>query len=135
MEFRRSQSNRAIRRDNTVAGVAGDGLIDRYVSAAVFNAINPRPWAAVIAVRLAVVARSALAEKPRGSDGTNCDATTDGTESIAGVDQRPTWRNGAVIDVSASGDPDPTSPAYWKCYRYRVFESTVPLRNWIWRSS
>lgn len=120
---------------NTVAGKAGDGLIDRYVSATAFNAIAPRPWPAVIALRIAVVARSALPEKPRGSDGLKCDATTDGSESIAGVDQRPSWRNGTVIDVSGSGDPDPASLTNWKCYRYRVFESTIPLRNWIWRSS
>jgi len=23
----------------------------------------------------------------------------------------------------------------WQCFRYRVFETTVPLRNWIWKSS
>jgi len=92
-------------------------------------------WESVIAVRVAVVARSALAEKPSGIDGTKCDATTDGTESpTPGPDLRPRWVGG-LIDVSASGDPSPASPLYWKCYRYRVFETTVPLRNWIWRSS
>jgi len=115
---------------------AGDGLIDRFVSAAAFNALPAPPWQSLVAVRLAIVARSALPEKPSGSDGLKCDATTDGTESIASPDRRPMWSGSpAPIDVSASGDPDPTSPVYWKCYRYRVFETTVPLRNWIWRSS
>jgi type IV pilus assembly protein PilW len=114
--------------------VAGDGLVDRFVSAAVFNAIVPVPWQSLIAVRLAIVARSALAEKPLGSDGAKCDATTDGTEATPGPDRRPRW-SGGVIDVSASGDPDATSLLYWKCYRYRVFETTIPLRNWIWKSS
>ncbi|MGB5079557.1 MAG: PilW family protein [Burkholderiales bacterium] len=118
--------------------VAGDGLVDRFVSAAAFNALPTPPWQSLIAVRLAIVARSALAEKPSGSDGTNCDATTDGTEATPGLDRRPRWSGGSAaarIDVSAFGDPVPASPLHWKCYRYRVFETTVPLRNWIWRSS
>jgi len=112
----------------------GDGLVDRFVSPAVFNNIVPPPWQSLIAIRLAIVARSALPEKPLGSDGAKCDATTDGTEATPGPDRRPRW-SGGVIDVSASGNPDPASPLHWKCYRYRVFETTVPLRNWIWKSS
>lgn len=119
---------------NGAGNTAGDGLIDRWVPPATFNALLPPPWQSVIAVRLAVVARSALPEKPSGRDGTKCDTTTDGTEAIPGPDMRPKWASG-VIDVSASGDPNPASPTYWKCYRYRVFETTVPLRNWIWKSS
>ena len=114
--------------------VAGDGLIDRFVSAATFNTLPTPPWQSLVAVRLAIVARSALAEKPSGSDGAKCDATTDGTESISSPDNRPRW-SGGLIDVSASADADPASLLYWKCYRYRVFETTVPLRNWIWKSS
>jgi len=96
--------------------VAGDGLVDRFVSPAVFNALLPTPpWQSLIAVRLAIVARSALAEKPTGAGGT-CETTM----------IPPTW-SGGNFDLSA--DPD------WQCYRYRVFETTVPLRNWIWRSS
>jgi type IV pilus assembly protein PilW len=118
---------------------AGDGLVDRWVPPATFNAlVTPPlagpPWQSVIAVRLAVVARSAQPEKPRGSNGANCDATTDGTELGGAPDQRPVW-SGGLIDVSGSGDPDPASMTNWKCYRYRVFETTVPLRNWIWKSS
>jgi len=80
-----------------------------------------------------VVARSALAEKAsEGASG--CDATTDGSETPPGPDRRPKW-SGGVFNMSTTGDPDPASPLYWKCYRYRVFETTVPLRNWIWRSS
>jgi type IV pilus assembly protein PilW len=124
---------------NGGANIAGDGLIDRWVPPATFNALAPAPlfappWPSVLAVRLAVVARSALPEKPSGRDGTKCDTTTDGTEATPGPDMRPKWASG-LIDVSASGDPNPASMTYWKCYRYRVFETTVPLRNWIWKSS
>lgn len=76
----------------------------------------------IYAVRLAVVARSALLEKPK-SDGT-CDITT--TTSA----NKPVWSAGA-IDVSKN--PDGTANANWKCYRYKVFETVIPLRNLIWR--
>jgi len=54
---------------NLGAGVAGDGLVDRFVAADVFNAMAPPPWQRLIAVRVAVVARSALAEKPHAATG------------------------------------------------------------------
>ena len=112
----------------------GDGIIERFIDAATFDAIG-RPWLNVLAVRVTLVARSAFAEKPsEGAAG--CDATTDGTEVPPGPDRRPRWTPpgavGAVVPqvpFNLTADPD------WKCFRYRVFETTVPLRNWIWRSS
>jgi len=106
-----------------------DGTVDTYVNAATFNAMVVNgatpPWRYLLAVRVAVVARSALAEKP--SEGAAaCDATTDGSEVPPGPDRRPKW-SGGVFNLTA--DPD------WKCHRYRVFETTVPMRNWIWRSN
>jgi type IV pilus assembly protein PilW len=110
----------------------GDGIIDSYVDAATFNGMVLNgfapPWRYAVAVRVALVARSALAEKPsEGASG--CDATTDGSETPPGADRRPRWSGGIF---SLANDPDGTS---WKCYRYRVFETTVPMRNWIWRSN
>jgi type IV pilus assembly protein PilW len=35
----------------------------------------------------------------------------------------PAWSGGTFL---ISTDPN------WMCYRYRVFETTVPLRNMIW---
>jgi len=78
--------------------------------------------ARIYAVRVAVVARSALLEKPK-SDGT-CDITTSTSAN------KPTWSGGA-IDVSKN--PDGAANANWQCYRYKVFETVVPLRNLIWR--
>jgi type IV pilus assembly protein PilW len=37
---------------------------------------------------------------------------------------QPQWVGGA-FDLSARAD--------WRCYRYRVFETTISLRNMIWR--
>jgi type IV pilus assembly protein PilW len=71
-------------------------------------------WSHVIAVRFAVLARSAQPEKPDPAT-LICNTTT----------AAPTWAGG-TIDPSV---PDPTT---WKCYRYRVFETVVPIRNFIW---
>src|SRR6266850_2344679 len=100
---------------NGGVNVAGDGLVDRFVDAATFNALATPPWQSLIAVRVAIVARSALSEKATGAGGA-CETTM----------AFPTW-SGGTFDLSA--DPN------WQCYRYRVFETTVPLRNWIWKSS
>lgn len=67
------------------------------------------------ALRIALVARSAQFEKP-DEDG-NCTATSDGM--VAG------WSSWANFDTSGY-------PADWKCYRYKVFETVVPLTNIIW---
>lgn len=101
------------------AFVANDGIVDRFVSVA------PANWAQVVSIRIAVVARSALPEKSSAGAGGVCDTTT-----VA-----PTWAGAAegaarAFDISATV----TAPDDWKCYRYRVFETTIPLRNWIWKS-
>ncbi|MEW6164075.1 MAG: PilW family protein [Pseudomonadota bacterium] len=67
------------------------------------------------AVRLALVARSAEYEKP--DPGSSCTTTT--TESMA------SWSTWASFDASSYG-------ADWQCYRYKVFETVIPLRNIIW---
>jgi type IV pilus assembly protein PilW len=110
---------------------AGDGIVDRFVDAATFNALVPVPWANLIAVRIAVVSRSAQPEKPSSGVVTDpCDATT--TEpQWTGTPWAAALGYATRLDVSASV----AAPDSWKCYRYRVFETTVPLRNWIWKSS
>jgi type IV pilus assembly protein PilW len=85
----------------------------------------------IYAVRFAVVARSGLKEKPDSTTGV-CNTTTS-----AGPDNRPRWAfdatnpSGIVIDVS--NNPDGTANADWRCYRYKTFETVVPLRNAIWK--
>lgn len=71
-------------------------------------------WQGIVGVRFAIVSRSLAPEKP--DPATNiCNATT----------ASPTWlAAGLALDVTA--DPN------WRCYRYRVFEVTVPARNLIW---
>ena len=87
-----------------------DGVIDVWDEV---TPASPNAWSGVIAVRLGLVARSAVAERADLATGT-CNTTT----------VTPTWAGGA-FDLSARAD--------WRCFRYRVFESTISLRNMIWR--
>jgi type IV pilus assembly protein PilW len=81
----------------------------------------------IAAVRMAVVARSAVMERPK-SDGT-CDITI--STAIPGrTPNSPTWAGGA-IDVSRN--PDGTPNPNWQCHRYKVYETVIPLRNLLWR--
>ena len=79
----------------------------------------------VAALRVAVVARSKAIEKaPAGG----CTTTTVlpvvfGSAEPLGVAAAP-----ISVNVTVAGDP-----IDWKCYRYRVFETIVPLRNSGWR--
>jgi type IV pilus assembly protein PilW len=122
-----------------VTPTAGDGIVDRYVDAATFNALLalvpppvPTPWARLIAVRIALVSRSALPEKPSsGKLSDPCDATTAEPQWTGTPWAGAPFNYQTRLDVSSSV----AAPDDWKCYRYRVFETTIPLRNWIWKAS
>ena len=90
-------------------GMGRDQWADAHAAA-----MTAQDWSRVLAVRLAVVARSMTPERP--DPATNvCTATT----------VLPRWRTRGV-DIDVTANPD------WRCYRYRVFEVTVPLRNMMW---
>jgi type IV pilus assembly protein PilW len=80
---------------------------------------NPTPdlVTRIRAVRFSVIVRSARKEiiKDAAND---CSTTT--------VAPAP-WADVAPLDLS--GDPD------WKCYRYQVYASIVPLKNVVWSVS
>lgn len=82
---------------------------------------NPSPsdWKRIKAVRVAMIARSAQNE--RKPDETECTATTDAMVASFW----PNWANFKTTNTDVYG-------ADWKCYRYKVFESVIPLRNIIW---
>ncbi|WP_373987428.1 PilW family protein [Duganella sp. BuS-21] len=83
---------------------------------------GPGDYQRIAAVRIAVVARSKTVEKPdRNGD---CSATTVlptvfPTAVPSGVAAVP-----MPVAVAVAGDP-----VSWKCYRYRVFETIVPILN------
>ncbi len=87
---------------------AADPALDILDSAG--NTING--WSRVVAVRLALVARSQQYEK----------------SEVTAV--QPTWRPNGVDPVTLKIDGN----ADWKHYRYKIYETVVPLRNMIWQS-
>ena len=107
----------------------GDGVVDTYdTTAPVTNA----DWQKVLAVRIVMVARSGQREK----------------DEVTAAE--PTWNVGANVAVSyvpvpggaatvcAAGAaacevPLPLSQlSDWKHYRYKVFDTAIPLRNMLW---
>ena len=121
------------------AGTAGQDLVDGIVDLRAqyghdsnsdgkvdtWNSITPATsadWGKVLAFRMAVLARIGNFEKPSVSGG-DCDATS----------AAPTW-SGSAIDGGAFAKLSFAALSQDRCYRYRVFETTVPLRNMIWRS-
>ncbi|MDD5242205.1 MAG: PilW family protein [Sulfuricella sp.] len=99
---------------DTRAGIQTDARVDAW------SDTMPADISRIYAVRLAVVARSSLKEK--GDANGVCVTTAN----------KPTWSGGA-IDVSKN--PDGSANADWQCYRYKTFETVIPLRNLIWRQS
>lgn len=85
--------------------VAMDGIVDAYDQAAPATACA---WARVSAVRLALVARNAQFEK---------------TSVTAAA---PTWDGSAGAAIDLSGN------ANWQNYRYKLFQTVVPIRNVAW---
>jgi type IV pilus assembly protein PilW len=104
---------------NNTSYTLGDGVIDSYDNTPPVTASD---WAQVLAVRIGVLARIGNFEKPSVSGG-NCDATT----------VLPTWSGSAASPFNAVDIATVTSEA--RCFRYRVFETVIPLRNMIWRAS
>lgn len=92
--------------------LAMDTVVDGY------DRITPNTacgWARVSAVQLAVVSRSGEFDKKTGAE-------------IA-TPSAPEWRASDAAPIDLSNLPD------WQNYRYRVFETTVPVRNMAWQGA
>ena len=100
-------------------GLAADATslsVTEWVNATgAYNVYSSALGSRVLAVRVAILARSGQKEKPNPGTG-NCDITSNGTISA--------WSNGPSFDVSALPD--------YACYRYQVRSTIVPVRNMIW---
>ena len=96
------------------SGPPMDGTVDTYTQTTPVNACQ---WARTPAIRLALVARSAQFEKENVTlAAPQWSGSTSPTPVVIGV---PT-------------NPDGTPDALWQQYRYRVFETVVPIRNVAW---
>ena len=96
--------------------VANDGII----SPTEWTITAPADPTRLLAVRFAVLARSQQYEK------------------TAVTTVAPFWANDAaghsftMFNVDGTADSTPGNANDWRHYRYRVYESAVPLRNLIW---
>jgi type IV pilus assembly protein PilW len=111
------------------------GSVDRWSRVA---PANPFEESRMYAAALAIVARSDLIEKPR--TGTTCDATTTASRPDPAITTNWYQQFQALeapggtlatgqIDLSSAS----TGTAAWQCYRYKLFTTTVPLRNMLWK--
>jgi type IV pilus assembly protein PilW len=88
----------------------GNGSVDDYRDSADLDSDGTTTgleYSKVLSVRFGLIARSTKREP-------SCDVTPD----------VPTWAGGTFNNIKANTD--------WKCYRYRVFETTTMLRNMLW---
>jgi len=120
----------------TRVNMPDDNIIDKFTSVSP-TVLSPNPpanmqqWQRIKVIRLAVVSRSANTVDPTTGKGNACDATPDFDPSLLTNVYPVRWArgpdapNGRPIDVRTSSD--------WQCYKYKVYETTVPLRNVLWR--
>ena len=106
-----------------VANVGSQDVNDwvNATSATGWNTLDPAKVKRIKAIRLVIVARSSKKE------GGNVTGTC---TNSAGINNGPcAWLDTAadpapLIDLSANSD--------WQKYRYRVYQSIIPIRNFIW---
>lgn len=100
----------------------GDRVVDRYDDVSPTTAAG---WQQVLAVRVALVARSPQAER----------------EDVTAAS--PAWNLGAGVTVPGSQDCSGSRcltldlsglPSGWQRHRYKVYDTVVPLRNRIWHA-
>lgn len=110
-------------KDTDALGTAGYGAIDTWDTT---TPTDNAGWLQVMAVRVALVSRSDQYEK----------------EIVTATD--PLWDVGAnsvMTGAAACGSskcitlkiPRTVGSTEWQHYRYKVFDSTIPLRNMIWK--
>ena len=99
-----------------------DNVVDSWTAT---SPTTPAGWAQVIALRVAVVARTTQYEGKPGD-------TTFATNA------EPSWKpdgaTAATLKVQSLVTCPTSDTNCWKHYRYRVFETVVPLRNMLWQS-
>lgn len=84
----------------------------------------------MVAMQLAIVARNTTPEKL--TNNTPCDnVTAAANPTLTITPASPMWLN-APLDLTGAVGLN-TASDDWRCYRYKVFTVTVPLRNVIWR--
>jgi type IV pilus assembly protein PilW len=92
-------------------------------------------WLNVRAVRIAVLARSEQWDKSaNATDPSSCSRNPQWTSGAGGALALTNFTMTNLDGSAGSADcsESPPSPSNWRRYRYRVYETVVPLRNIIW---
>lgn len=100
---------------NTMIDADGDGVTG-----------GPGDYQRVAALRIAVVARNKSPQ--RVGTGGVCNTTTEDVKVFETAQPSGVTAVPVTLDLAVEEDP-----VDWKCYRYRAFETVVPLRNTGWR--
>jgi type IV pilus assembly protein PilW len=90
---------------------------------------GPGDYQHVVAVRIAVVARSKEPER-KDPGAASCTTTPEDKRPVLFATAQPSGVTAVSVtpNVAVAGDT-----VNWQCYRYRVFENIVPIRNSAWR--
>ncbi len=111
-----------------------DGVVDQFDTTTPTTADD---WSRVLAVRIALVARSEVREKPEKINGVEVNITTADPEWDVGTS--PTVAGTAACSADSARQclkltiPKPNATdTEWQHYRYKVYDTIVPLRNVLW---
>ncbi len=107
-------------RDTTAPNM--DGIVDKYDQAPPNTACH---LVRIAAVRMALVVRSSQFQK----------GVVTTTASNGGIPNAPTWAGDQTNSIVGGGGtlgPGLAPDEPWKHFRYKVFETTVPIRNVAW---
>lgn len=129
--------------------VPADGRVDRYTTTSPTTADG---WSRVLTMRVAVVARSAQFERPSTTPGSQSSTYVTPTaplwllgHSVTPVDgaspcsitegeggeELPSEQLCLTLSVGSAADDTPPDQD-WRNYRYKTFDTVVPLRNQVW---
>ncbi len=86
-----------------------DGIVE-------WTAADPAVWTQLRAIRVGLLARSQQ------------------FEATVVTPNAPGWAGGAftMTNLDGTADTNPGTPNDWRRYRYRIYETVIPLRNMLW---
>ena len=107
-----------------VSASAASNQVNEWVNAtgATWAAPSVADRNRIKAIRVAVVVRNGLLEKTNVSNG--CSSTTAANPTGVCAWDGSTLDEAPVINLTGNAD--------WRRYRYRTFETIIPLRNMLW---
>jgi type IV pilus assembly protein PilW len=109
-----------------------NGIVDIYdqTTPAPAAATTACDWARTSAIRMALVARSAQFEKVDTTTGSPIYATAAAPVWEGSIANNPT--GSAATTINLTQNPAGSANADWRNYRYKVFQTVVPVRNISW---